>query len=131
MRKDPALSPSCQARIRNNHLPVTRTTFLTLAILCLVAVLSGRIVQGAFASVPFSFSTNTADGRMGMLSRPDTQPLETEAADDFLLTSSTTITSASFNGLVLSASIPTRVVVEIYRVFPKDSTVPPSGHVPT
>jgi hypothetical protein len=59
---------------------------------------------------------------------------EIEAADDFVLTSDTNITSATFVGLLpSSASLSdiTDVRVEIYRVFPKDSTFPPSGVVPT
>src|SRR5262249_11339074 len=59
---------------------------------------------------------------------------EIEAADDFILTAANQITSATFVGLLPSGqSLATiqDVVLEIYRVFPADSTNPPSGHVPT
>src|SRR5262249_50872181 len=70
---------------------------------------------------------------MASASRPDSPgKFEIESADDFVLTSPTSITSATFTGLLTGTS-PTvqNVIVEIYRVFPKDSTVPPSGHVLT
>jgi len=51
-----------------------------------------------------------------------------------LLPNSATINHASFIGL-LPALVPlsdvARVTVEIYRVFPNDSTIPPDGHVTT
>jgi hypothetical protein len=57
--------------------------------------------------------------------------LEIESADDFILSQSTSITSATFIGLLPSGSSINDVRVEIYRVFPQDSTNPPSGNVPT
>src|SRR5438477_2665619 len=57
--------------------------------------------------------------------------IEHESADDFLLTSLQSITSATFTGLIPASATIQQVVVEIYRVFPLDSTNPPSGHVPT
>jgi hypothetical protein len=60
--------------------------------------------------------------------------LETEAADDFVLTLPTILTGASFNGL-LPVSTPIQaighVVVEIYRVFPNDSDVSRTSGPPT
>ncbi|MBA2589532.1 MAG: VPLPA-CTERM sorting domain-containing protein [Alphaproteobacteria bacterium] len=58
--------------------------------------------------------------------------IEIEAADDFVITGQTQITSATFIG-VITGAIPTvgEVAVEIYRVFPFDSVIPPSGNVPT
>jgi hypothetical protein len=68
----------------------------------------------------FFFSTGNPDGKMATTSRPGTA--ETETGDDFVLTQQTSITSATFTGLVPSeSSRPTDVVVEIYRVFPNDS----------
>jgi hypothetical protein len=64
----------------------------------------------------------------------DATGLEIEAADDFILKSPTSLTSATFTGLVplgTKASDIEAVRVEIYRVFPKDSQDPPSGKVPT
>ena len=59
---------------------------------------------------------------------------EIESADDFVLTHSASISRATFTGL-LPAEAPLtdikEVVVEIYRVFPKDSHDPPSMKVPT
>jgi hypothetical protein len=87
------------------------------------------------ASTPFSFSTGDPDGRMATGSRPDgAGKIEIESADDFILTSPTTINSATFTGL-LTGNVTTadigEVRIEIYRVFPKDSVDPPSGNVPT
>jgi hypothetical protein len=80
-------------------------------------------------------STGNPDGLLGLASRPNAGGLtEIEAADDFILTSKSTLTSATFTGLLptgTSLSDISQVVVEIYRVFPKDSTVPPTGDVPT
>jgi hypothetical protein len=80
----------------------------------------------------YSFSTGDPDGLMATASRPDAGGLfEIESAADFVLTHSTSITSATFTGLLPAGAAVGDVVVEIYRVFPKDSTVPPSGKVPT
>jgi hypothetical protein len=83
----------------------------------------------------FQFSTGNPDGAMAMASRPDSPgKIEIEAADDFVLSGETVISSASFTGLLPLAdplSDVGDVRVEIYRVFPIDSTDPPSGHVPT
>ena len=56
---------------------------------------------------------------------------EIEAADDFILTSTTTLTSATFTGLVPQNASVADVVVEIYRVFPKDSDVTRTSGPPT
>ena len=49
---------------------------------------------------PFSFSTGAPDGKIGTLSRPAaTGKLETETADDFILSNPTSITQATFTGL--------------------------------
>lgn len=87
------------------------------------------------AAAPFIFSTGSPDGRMATASRPSSAgKIEIESADDFIVTSQTTITGASFTGL-LTGDVTTadlgNVGVEIYRVFPKDSTNPPSGNVTT
>src|SRR6202022_3766953 len=60
--------------------------------------------------------------------------IEIESADDFTLTGSTAINSATFTGLLTGGATPANVGevrVEIYPVFPKDSVNPPSGNVPT
>jgi hypothetical protein len=83
----------------------------------------------------FSFSTGNPDGKIGTLSRTnDGGLLQTETADDFVLTQPTRIDSATFIGLLpvgAAPSVATRVEVEIYHVFPGDSAKPPSGNVPT
>ena len=91
------------------------------------------------ASGPLAFSTGNPDGKMATASRPSsTGNPEIESADDFLLTSPTELTSATFTGLVPTGSIVSgagsvvqQVVVEIYLVFPQNSTNPPNGDVPT
>jgi hypothetical protein len=64
---------------------------------------------------------------MAMASRPDSAgKIEIEAADDFVLTSQTRLTSATFTGLLptgASLSDIHDVRIEIYRVFPFDSNV--------
>jgi hypothetical protein len=90
------------------------------------------LVSTASADV-FSFSTGNVDGGMAMASRPDGNgKIEIEAADDFILPSTTSISSATFTGLITrgTAADISQINVEIYRVFPKDSGVP-SGNVPT
>jgi hypothetical protein len=84
----------------------------------------------AIADTTF-FSTGAPDGKIATASRPASAgKFEIESADDFVLTHSTSITDATFTGLIPIGASPTKVVVEIYRVFPKDSG-PPSGNVPT
>jgi hypothetical protein len=83
----------------------------------------------------FSFSTGSPDGKIATLSRPASAgKLETETADDFILTQQTRIDSATFTGLIpLGASLNsvTQVEIEFYHVFPKDSAFPPDGNVVT
>jgi hypothetical protein len=84
---------------------------------------------------PFSFSTGAPDGLLGALSQPaDTVSLETETADDFILTATTSIDQATITGLIPSgtslADI-TNVEVEVYHIFPTESADPPSGNVPS
>jgi hypothetical protein len=80
------------------------------------------------------FDTGTPDGLIGTASRPGDTGSEIETADDFVLSQGTIITGATFTGLLpsgASLSSITDVNVEFYRVFPLDSTNPPSGNVPT
>src|SRR5438477_12183541 len=83
----------------------------------------------------FFFSTGNTDAKLGALSRrPNAGKIETETADDFLLTETTVIRQATIAGLVPSGtplSNISNVEVEVYHVFPKDSANPPSGNVPT
>jgi hypothetical protein len=86
----------------------------------------------AFAST-ILFSTGAANTNIGFASRPGGTGLaEIEAADDFVLGASSVITSATFTGVITGTS-PTigPVTVELYNIFPTDSTTPPSGKVPS
>lgn len=91
---------------------------------------------GSLASADtFSFNSGAPDGRMGMASRPDsTGKIEIEAADDFITSSETNVTHATFTGLItgtLAPGTPGQVDVEIYRAFPKDSNTTRTITVPT
>ncbi len=109
-------------------------TFSSSRIVALAGLLACLVTLPA-AAAPFFFSTGSPDGLTATASRPASMgKLEIESADDFVLGSTTQITGATFTGLLptgLSLSGINRVVVEIYRVFPLDSTNPPSGSVPS
>lgn len=106
---------------------------IRLATLCTVVV-----AFSTTANADLIFSTGNPDGLMAMASR--TGPTtgvnqETEAADDFILTIPRTINQATFTGILpTSVNLNTdiaQVVVEIYRVFPKDSDTVRIPNVPT
>lgn len=83
---------------------------------------------------PFFFSTGNPDGLMATATRPDSAgKFEIESADDFVLTNSTSLTSATFTGLITGGALSSvgNVVVEIYRVFPLDSDVGRTSGAPT
>jgi len=104
-------------------------------------ILVGLLGASPASADPFFFSTGTPDGKIATASRPDTAPSgqpsnEIESADDFALTTETKITSATFTGLVTTATpgtAPTigQVVVEIYEVFPNLSNVGRTSGPPT
>jgi len=76
--------------------------------------------------------TGSPDGLMAAASQPGDGEIEIEAADDFVVACDASITGGSFKGVVVgTGSFISDIVVEIYRVFPQDSTDPPSGNVPT
>jgi hypothetical protein len=82
----------------------------------------------------FSFSTGSPDGLMAVASHQAGLTPETEAADDFILSTETTLTETSFTGLVPTTTTPGSyldVTVEIYRVFPSDSDPLRTIRVPT
>jgi hypothetical protein len=96
---------------------------------CALALLTAPV-----AAMPFSFSTGAPDGKMATASRPDSSgKIEIESADDFILGATTTITSASFTGLLTDAAVSDvgQVRVEIYRVFPNDSDATRTSGPPT
>jgi hypothetical protein len=102
---------------------------IPLALLgCLPAMPAAALLPAVY-----TFSTGSPDGLMATASRPDSGggKFEIETGDDFVLTSTTSLTSATFTGLLTGDGSVSNVRVEIYRVFPLDSSDPPSGHVPT
>ena len=98
---------------------------------CLAA--SALVAALAMATPPASadvfFSTGDPDGLMATASAGQASSagkIEIESADDFVATSPTSLTSATFTGLLptgLPLSEISQVRVEIYRVFPNDSDV--------
>ena len=87
------------------------------------------------AAEPFFFSTGNPNGKIATTSRPDSPfGSEIETGDDFVLTQATSITSATFAGLITGSrpglSIG-QVVVEVYRVFPNDSNIARTSGPPT
>ena len=81
------------------------------------------------------YNNLTPNNQMAIATRPGPVPFEIEAGDDFVLGSRTSITGASFVGLFVPGSAGTpsvsQVIVEIYRVFPKDSDTVRTPKVPT
>src|SRR5215467_3355280 len=92
-----------------------------------IGVAVSAAALGLFGAAPagataFFFSTGNPDGKIATTTRPDTGfGFEIETGDDFVLTGPTSITSATFTGLITGSAPGTsigQVVVEIYRVFP-------------
>jgi hypothetical protein len=85
----------------------------------------------------FAFSTGNPDGLVATISEPanaHNAHREFESADDFVLGTRTAIGQLSFTGLLTGGATPkdvSNVVVEIYRVFPKDSNLQRIPKVPT
>src|SRR4030095_6740840 len=100
-----------------------------------VSLTAGLFIAGVLATPawadPFFFTTGSPDGRLGALSRSESDgKIETETADDFVLTQTTVINGATITGLInASLGYLTNVEVEVYHVFPLDSVNPPSGRV--
>jgi hypothetical protein len=103
----------------------------------LVAALgmAGIVLAPPAAAGAFFFSTGNPDGLIATLSRlASPGKFETETADDFVTTQNTIINSATFTGLLPSGtplSAVSRIEIELYHVFPIDSTDPPDGRVIT
>jgi hypothetical protein len=80
------------------------------------------------------FSTGDPDGKIATATRPASAgKFEIESADDFVLTQETSITDATFTGLLTGAPLSSigEVRVEIYRVFPALSDIGRTPNVPT
>jgi hypothetical protein len=104
--------------------------------LFVVSALVACVLTGpARAGSTVFFSTGNPDGKMATASRPGSAgQLEIESADDFALTDHTSLTSATFTGLLptgLPLSSVVDVRIEIYRVFPQDSDVGRTSGPPT
>lgn len=118
---------------RSRHLPGTLSAGFGAGVS--VAAVAMLLATGP-AAAAILFDTGTPNGLMATASRPGVPAApEIEAADDFILNGAASITGGTFTGLIASTTgaLPTigNVAVEIYRVFPNDSTNPPSGNVPT
>jgi hypothetical protein len=84
----------------------------------------------------FFFTTGDADGKLGALTQSAAAGgIETETADDFILTQTTVIRGATITGLVRRTDVADilNVEVEVYHLFSQDpfDKVPPSGKVPS
>jgi VPDSG-CTERM motif len=98
--------------------------------------ITSTCVIAAAPGTPFSFNSGAPDGLLATASRPESAgKIEIESADDFIAPiEGVNITSAAFTGLIpigLSLGDISQVVVEIYRVFPKDSDVGRTSGPPT
>jgi len=103
--------------------PLERDVLLEKALLWIV-VFGTLLMLATPAFAGLIFSTGNPDGKIATASRPDSPGfIEIESADDFVLTKPTQIDSATFTGVITGPlnAIVAQVVVEIYRVFPKDS----------
>src|SRR5437667_148780 len=112
-----------------------RTNAVKTVALALASTSSALLLLVSQASAgAFSFSTGDPDGKIGTLSRPSSPgKIQTETADDFILSETTLINQATFTGLLPAGAPLTsigNVEIEIYHVFPNDSANPPSGNVP-
>lgn len=100
-----------------------------------MSLVSAMITAGVLAAPAwadtFFFTTGNTDGRLGALSRSESPgKIETETADDFILTETTVIKGATITGLINASSANvSNVEVEFYNKFPLDSVIPPSGRV--
>jgi PEP-CTERM motif len=97
-----------------------------------VALIGLLPAVAAAAETPFLFDTGAPDGKIATAARPDSAgKFEIESADDFVLTTTTSINSATFTGLLTGDGSVSNVRVEIYRVFPNDSDVGRTSGPPT
>src|SRR5213075_1327775 len=90
-----------------------------------VGLLALLMLVSHAAAATFSFSTGEPDGKVATLSRPSSPgKIQTETADDFVVTQPVVISQATFTGLLpLGADLSSigGVEIEIYHVFPGDS----------
>src|SRR5262249_41954685 len=89
----------------NETRAIRRVTQLVAGALCRNKSIAGALLLLQFASPAvassFSFSTGDPDGKVATLTRPASSgKMQTETADDFLLTESVVINQATFTGLL-------------------------------
>jgi len=100
-----------------------------------VAIFVSLLFALPAAAAPFTFNTGAVTNLMAAASRPESAgKFEIESADDFFLSSPTSITSATFTGLLTGGATTANigeVRIEIYRVFPADSDVARTSGPPT
>src|ERR1700722_5704518 len=107
-------------------------THMRLAIPLSVLGCLPAVPAAALLPAVYTFSTGSPDGSMATASRPESDgKLEIETGDDFVLTTTTSINSATFTGLLTGDGSVSNVRVEIYRVFPNDSDVGRTSGPPT
>lgn len=109
---------------------------------CVRFLVSGFLALGGVVLIPEPacaatiYNNLTVTNQMASASRPSSaNAMESETADDFVIASQTSVTSASFIGLIVpgASGTPsvTDVAAEIYRVFPLDSNTARTPTVPT
>jgi len=96
-----------------------------------LTLLSLGFIAGSASAATVLFNNDFPDGKIGTASRPDSGNGERETGDDFVLSTSASVTGAAFTGLIPTSASIKSVVVEIYRVFPKDSDVTRTSGPPT
>jgi len=98
---------------------------VTALLIAAVVISIGLLTALPAAATPFTFNTGAVTNLMATAARPDIGgKFEIESADDFVTTGPTSITRATFTGLLTGGATVGNVgevVVEIYRVFPADS----------
>ena len=96
------------------------------------AALLGLLTAMPAEATLFTFNTGAVTNLMATATRPSSAgKFEIESADDFFLTSETSINSATFTGLLSGGTTIGEVRVQIYRVFPADSNVARTSGPPT
>jgi hypothetical protein len=105
------------------------------AIVIVAAAFSAALASPAAFAAPFFFTTGDPDGLLASASRPASAgKIEIESADDFTAPGPTTLTNATFTGL-LTGGVGTGAIgpvsVEFYRIFPKDSNTARTPEVPS
>src|SRR5690242_12693941 len=95
-----------------------------------VSLIAATVALGVWLPTPakaatFFFSTGSPDGKLGALTRPGSPgKIETETADDFILSETTVISRATITGLITGGATVANiggVEIELYHIFPLDS----------